>query len=659
MKEKMKYVIIYICGVMEAFMNNKQELLIDYLKGKIRPVTAKELSSYLDISVRTVKSYISYINNEFGETIIVSSTHGYELGNYIDSVVKQKAKNDIPLPQNYEERSNYINRAFLMRHVNKFNIFNLADELCVSWQTIKNDILHMNQSFQNFHIKYKIKGDFVYMIAQEKDIRKLAKFTLFDTSATGLINYTQLKDTFPDVDVEGLKEIIQDIFSKYDLYINDYSRANMLLHLSIIIRRIKNANSIQIENSNDFYFNTASFEYGAVIDLCERLERKFSIVLNEHERNNVYILFKTSANISLSSNAEDVYRYAGENLLQFIDEIIKKIADYYYIDLDNEKFIIAFILHLKNLIYRMQNDRIAVNPMCDSIRFSSPLIFDIAVFTGLMIEEKLHKKIDENEIAYIALHIGGEIDRQNITNEKMKVIVICPNYLEYETKTYNFLLLNFSNEIEIIGMVASIDEIGDKNIDFIITTLPIKRKDNTIEICEISLFQSSSDRMKIENMIERIKDKQSTKILHANFDNVFDERLFVIQKTSLEKEEVMKILTDKMIDMGYVDNDFLERVLERDQAMSTAFPNVAIPQSMKMDAIKTSICVMLCPEGIQWDDQRVYLVFTVAIHKADCMLFREIYESIIKLFHDEKNIRFIVTSSTFQVFRDKILKLSI
>ncbi len=630
--------------------------LIQLFKEKNKPITAKELSAYLDVSIRTVKSYVSYINNEAGSTLIVSSTYGYELNTEITEVFSKKGKESGQLPQHYEERANYINKVFLLNHIDKLNIYDLSEEMYVSPQTIKNDISRMNKSFLNFNVKYLIKGDYIHMKADEKHIRRLARFTLFETANSGMIDYSVLKETFPDIDIDLLKNIIGQVFFSNNLYINDFSKANMILHLAIIIRRIRQQNFITLQQQVSLDHNI--LESQAMQQLCEQMESAFDIILSNDEKNNIFMLFKSCANISLSSNADDIYNYTGLELVELTAEIVQKIKDFYYVDLNNEKFQLPFLLHLKNLLFRMENNFVSINPMCEAIRFSSPLIFDIAVFAALILEEKTGKKIDENEISYLALHIGGEIERQTITDEKISIVLLCPQYLEYESKTYNFLLMNFSNEIEIIASVNTLESAKKYEFDLLVTPLPIDSEGLPFKVCNISLFQDSRDRIQIERAIEKIKDRTNTNILRESFDHVFDERLFFIDQGGVDnKQDIMKKMAGQMYQLGYVHDDFLSRVIERDCVMSTAFPNIAIPHSMKMDAIKTSICVMICPKGVQWDDQRVYLVFMVAIHKVDCLLFREIYESLVKLFDNERSIRYLIESTEFNAFKNRMLAL--
>ncbi|WP_347836278.1 PRD domain-containing protein [Gracilibacillus sp. JCM 18860] len=47
------------------------------------------------------------------------------------------------------------------------------------------------------------------------------------------------------------------------------------------------------------------------------------------------------------------------------------------------------------------------NPMLEDIKNNYPLAFEAGIIASMAIEEESSTKIDENEVGYLALHIGG------------------------------------------------------------------------------------------------------------------------------------------------------------------------------------------------------------------------------------------------------------
>ena len=74
------------------------------------------------------------------------------------------------------------------------------------------------------------------------------------------------------------------------------------------------------------------------------------------------MLFKTNANYSLPSSEDSLKKLVGEDILALTRDIIQKVNDSYYIDLNHETFLTPFALHLKNLLLRVRNDTYTVYP---------------------------------------------------------------------------------------------------------------------------------------------------------------------------------------------------------------------------------------------------------------------------------------------------------
>ena len=95
-------------------------------------------------------------------------------------------------------------------------------------------------------------------------------------------------------------------------------------------------------------------------------------------------------------------------------------------------------------------------------------------------------------------------------------------------------------------------------------------------------------------------------------------------------------------------------MLKREQAATTAFGQIAIPHSMKMDCEKTGLAIAISPAGIQWGTQRVHIVLLIAINEKDSHLFKELYEALILLFSDPSILEVLRQCKTFEEFTNVI-----
>lgn len=635
----------------------KQRALVEYLLRQDHPVTAKELADFLNFSVRTVKSYISDINHDAKQTFILSSHKGYEANTAgAELYLRQHKKQIGNIPQNYEERASFINRKFLTYHTDRLELYDLAEELCYSVETIRGDFQKMNRSFAGLGVSYELHGDYATLCADEQSLRKLARYTLLNEAPGQMIGYSDIREAFSDVNVDTIKLFLEQALREHDFYVNDFGLQNLVIHLCIIVRRLKR-NHI-LTKGTPFASDAGGMEYQVSVQLCNQLSSFFQIEFTSEEQQNIYLLLKANANLSLSRDKHDFCQFIGSELLDFATDLLRRLDDKYYINLNSENFCFPFCMHVKNLIFRAEHHQSNANPMCDVIRYSHPIIFDMAVFAASKITERFHVQIDLGEISYLALHIGGEMERQAANQDKVRAVLLCPAYLDFSTKIYNQLLIHFGGEIELVACVNTPEQLDRYRFDLLLTTVDIPRPEQALHMIHVPFLGVQHCKGEIADAVEAIQNRRRITILKEEFDRFFSPELFFVnQDGKLSAKEIMRQTAEQMEAIGVVQNGFYDRLLERELAASTAFPNIAIPHSMHLDAIKTSVCVMLCPKGVAWGGQTVKIVLTVAIHRTDAQIFGELYQALIGLFDNEKNLRQIVDKKTFQEFREQLERM--
>ena len=172
-------------------------------------------------------------------------------------------------------------------------------------------------------------------------------------------------------------------------------------------------------------------------------------------------------------------------------------------------------------------------------------------------------------------------------------------------------------------------------------------------------LKKAMDLKQIFEKIQEVMDQKKLQILSESFSDFFHESLFYLHTDgSIKKEQLIRILHDKLYAQGYTSPSFYEDVIKREEAASTAFGCIAVPHSMKMDASKTGIALALSKQGITWDKQIVHVVLLIAIHEQESHLFRKLYEALLLLFSQEHVPDQIRECKTFQEFKQLLLTLT-
>lgn len=630
-------------------MRRKQEELINYLYTHNEKVTANILSKALNLSIRTIKSYIAELNMNY-PSLISSSNRGYVIDKVKANSLLQY-KDDIP--QDYESRCIYIIKKTLLEKQDYIDIFDLCEELFISYSTLKKDIYKMNTSFANFKITFSSENNKLHVGGSEQNKRKLISHVISEEVSGNFLNLTLLQESFPDYDLDDACTLIKDICKQHHYYLNDFSCVNFILHVTIMVSRINHGN--HIINNNELIQVTNKNDEKIAKELCLALEQVFNVSFNSSEILEIYILFKNNANYINDEN-ENVSLLVSDEIIQITKNIIKNVDEHFFINLDSDNFITPFMLHLKNLKNRLIKNNLLKNPMLDSIKISCPTIYDISTFIAYQLTLSFHENVNEDEIAFIALHVGTEIERQKKEETKVSCLLLCPEYLNITSTLHKKIMMDFGDQLTIQKSISFENEILGNNFDLLITTVPVLESTNYFTVL-LPPFPMSYEKNKILDAIIRIENTKKSQILTNNLNFYFNEKLFYSMNEDISKSAVINELAERMINLGYVEENFKEEIWKRETASSTAFMNIAIPHPMKMSAYKTSIGVVISHKGIDWGNQHfVNVVFMIAFNKIDNKHFHALYESLVLLFNEPIVISEIKKCKNFNDFKDIVIK---
>lgn len=630
-------------------MRRKQEELINYLYTHNEKVTANILSKALNLSIRTIKSYIAELNMNY-PSLISSSNRGYVIDKVKANSLLQY-KDDIP--QDYESRCIYIIKKTLLEKQDYIDIFDLCEELFISYSTLKKDIYKMNTSFANFKITFSSENNKLHVGGSEQNKRKLISHVMSEEVSGNFLNLTLLQESFPDYDLDDACTLIKDICKQHHYYLNDFSCVNFILHVTIMVSRINHGN--HIINNNELIQVTNKNDEKIAKELCLALEQVFNVSFNSSEILEIYILFKNNANYINDEN-ENVSLLVSDEIIQITKNIIKNVDEHFFINLDSDNFITPFMLHLKNLKNRLIKNNLLKNPMLDSIKISCPTIYDISTFIAYQLTLSFYENVNEDEIAFIALHVGTEIERQKKEETKVSCLLLCPEYLNITSTLHKKIMMDFGDQLTIQKSISFENEILGNNFDLLITTVPVLESTNYFTVL-LPPFPMSYEKNKILDAIIRIENTKKSQILTNNLNFYFNEKLFYSMNEDISKSAVINELAERMINLGYVEENFKEEIWKRETASSTAFMNIAIPHPMKMSAYKTSIGVVISHKGIDWGNQHfVNVVFMIAFNKIDNKHFHALYESLVLLFNEPIVISEIKKCKNFNDFKDIVIK---
>lgn len=638
-------------------IRKKEKELIRILLSSHEGMSGAAIGEKMQITSRSVKNYVRQINDAYKQKVILSSRDGYFLNPQMIPLLSSD-QDEEEIPEISQDRIAYIIKQIISSPNAQLDLFDLADELCISYSTLRSLIARMNKVYASYNIRFASANDKLMIQGEEADKRKFFTFIINENASSSIVSKETLEAYFSNIDINVLTSIITSAFKEYGYYLNDFAALNLLLHLAIIIDRSLSGKYLN-EGNRDLVI-TDEHEKQFIEALFARLEKTFGFTLNPYEQYEIYMLFKANANYALVTLEDDLKGVVGTDIIKLTNYYVKQINELYLIDLSSDTFKTAFALHLKNLIFRASLGKSALNPMLASIKIGSPLVFDIAIYVAMDLMERYALSINEEETAFLAIHIGSEIERQSINRGKLPCVLLCPDYLDIRSRIVNQLLIQFGNQIDIIHTFSSQDDLSkltdEENISLLFTTIPLTINPGC-KVMELSPLNIRKQYESIQDVIDELLQMKRSDELKRSFDSYFEKDLFIYDEQGGNKDIVLKLLCRKLHDKNYVPDDFEEHVYEREHAASTSFGNIAIPHSVNMDAAKTSVAVAVCEKGYEWNENDVRLVFLIAINRSDRQKFREIYESLISLFSEGADVQKLKDCTTFEKFKEMIFSL--
>lgn len=635
-------------------MQNKHIKLLKFLLDSPSEITAQILAIHLSVSDRSIKNYITEIN--FREPRLILSSHrGYT----VDKVRAMRILSNhvFKMPQTPEERVNYLLTQLLNSRQSDVQIPDLnelSDNLCVSYETIKKDLLLVRKKLKEFSLYLTVSNDRLAVEGLEQDKRRMFSSILYVEFSTNILSLAQIGRKFPQYDIDLLVSILVESCKSWHYFINEYALLSLILDVVISIDRIRNDHTfnhhINVQSSavkRKFDERETTFAHKVINDI----EHHFGVSYNELETEALTVVLLSSLiRIDMDEiHAGNIEELAGKECMDLVEVLRKEMRHYDFIDGESEQFLIRFTIHIKNLLVRLQHGHITRNPLTEHIKSSCPLIFECAVAISEKIRQFTGYLVDEHEIAYIALHIGSILGSQIAGQNKVSCVLLVPSYHNHTSQLISHIDSLFGEHLMIRAIVTSYEEFESlPGTDFLISTLSISQ--TIIEWIYINPFLTDRDISALQYKIERVRKKKKRTKLLESLMLISNENLFFHNPHFVNENEAIHFMANTLHKYGYVDDSFVHDVFQRERSYPTTFGNIAVPHSMKMNAFKTGLCVVVSEKPFQWGDNMVNVVLLFSINRDERSLFYDIFDNLIVLLLEPLNLTKASECQTWQEF---------
>lgn len=120
--------------------------------------------------------------------------------------------------------------------------------------------------------------------------------------------------------------------------------------------------------------------------------------------------------------------------------------------------------------------------------------------------------------------------------------------------------------------------------------------------------------------------------------------------------EIVEMFATKLFEKGYVSKEFIHSAVNRERKSATAIGGgIAIPHGDPFMIQKSAVAVAIMKEPIEWGDERISLVFTIAISKENQGEIRGVIGKIASLSESPLVVHELIAATNYKDFL-RILK---
>ncbi|EAD7211842.1 BglG family transcription antiterminator [Listeria monocytogenes] len=624
-------------------MDTQKEILAYLHKQENKWVTSNELAAFCECTTRTIRNNISKIN-EATPNLIRSAKQGYQ--------INQRIPFELQTESDVTERKSKLLLELIKNSTKGVDLFELADILYISEVTLKKDIQQLKNELKEADVQIVTSKDRIKLIGKERAKRKYMISLLYEEGGYRESIKSRIQEMIEFVSIDKLQNIVKEVLAEESITTNQYSMMNIVLHYAISIVRIQQGNTL-IETQKTL-IRKHSKEYEISKKIAKILSEEYQIHFSEAETKQLGLLYVGLQNEqSANANHGELDQFVDKKIIEALKSVLANVEETYLIDLQNEQLFIKLAIHVQSLYYRSRYKAYTRNLSLLDIKTSYPVTFDIAVYISSLLQEKLTIDFNEDEISFIALHIGSFLESENRDYIRLEIGLLIEDYHDLRTNMLKKLRARFENEAT-IKLIENEDY--EENFDIILTT----NRDIALEKAGsifIHPLLTMKDIKKISNRIQTKKKILENHLRGQQIDRYIVRSLYAnqIDPSELTPAKIREQMISKMEKQTFVTPEFKEKVEKREQMAPTSFPSgIAIPHSIKNNALQSGVSIMTLQEPIYWNDVKIKIIALVAISKKDATEFNDFFEKFVEIVSEPINTKRLSMAESFEAFIQKL-----
>ncbi|WP_436862240.1 BglG family transcription antiterminator [Staphylococcus caeli] len=600
-------------------------------------INADEISMDLNISNRTVRNDIKFINSEVLTALIISvKGRGYKLN--LDEYNATQI-DDVLSDYKNKESEIFIKLAYqLLMYEQPITIEQLANTYHLTKAEI-NDLLNKISAWSlSFDVTIKVmKRKGITVSGSEMNIRN-AILHLNQLSENVQNVDTLILNELPKAHIVKMTQIIEETLKIYHIHTSKIRIKQLLIHLIIIFKRSHD------EDGQSWVIDDTAYE------IAQQCVTQINQALG-------YNLTKETAKLLsfFISYYFNQYDLGLEKIFvkSYIERMIYQMEKIVGIAFSKDPILQENLFeHFSRTYLRIAKDVYINNPLTDDIKKHYPFVFNALYETVTYLSKDSDIHLVEDEIAFLALHFQSSIDRND--KEIFNIVITC-YYGVGISSLLEAKIANLDDRIAIVDTLKleQVEQYDFTNVDALVTThvMETGQLPDHVALIAVSPLFSEEDGKKILTSMHHKQNPliQQDELANIQFDIVADKQeslnaLFVFEQAQ------------EIFDRDYsVMTDYIQSALERERFSSTYIGNaISIPHGDPEKVLKSHVIIFKNQQGFTWKQNKAKIIFFLAIAEHDITIMKKMIQRIVNI--TETDVQSLLRYDD-QQFKEHIMKL--
>lgn len=599
-------------------LNERQNSILKYLYNKKDYTTINEISKEFKVSVRTIRYDLDNIEYMLKDNEKISLVRTPRYGIKLEF----KGKRDILTFSSIfdcveinspEDRVIFIAINLL---IGNSKVEELANMLSVSNNTVVSDLKKAKEILNNLRINVISKAYVGTCIEGDEEDVRYAFINLY-YKISNADNYKLLKMIIDDFDSvkNDIEERIHKVENKLSLEYSDTSFKELIIIIMYCFMRMG-------EYSN--------FNYSEEYIHEKEQEEEFEVIQyafadkTEDKKEICYLMkwFKSAKVMSFINDKSDV-KMDGNKYLAM--RIIEDMEKYTGIDYSNDfDFVNSVVMHFSVAMYRIQNNFKIENPLKEDIKMRLGIIYQITEDVMKKYESEIGVEFPDDEVSYMAMHFGAAFERKTQEIFDTKALIVCNSGLA----TAGLLSARMEvmlPQIQVEGVCRLNnleDELKNKEVDIVISTVPIRNED--IEYVEVNPMLNIDDVLKLKKLaFNNVYEKSSEYLVSKYKGDKVSSVAEIIKKSNAaflydadNWRDAIAEASKPLIKSGDIKEEYVDDMIKAIEDLGTYMvfiPEIAFVHASNKNVVNNAVSMLTLKNEIYFGDNSEVRIKSIVV----------------------------------------------